>query len=300
MSNANRREFLRKSIAVGGVAFVPWLSTEWPASAADTAARPIQLGLCTYQWGLGWDLPTLIAKCEEAQVLGVELRTQHKHGVEPSLGPQQRREVKRRFAQSSVTLVGIGSNQCFDSPDPAKLKLSIEGAKAFLQLSHDCGASGTKVKPNDFHPGVPHEKTIEQIGRSLNTLGKFAADLGQQVRLEVHGTCAGLPTIKQIMDIADHPSVAVCWNCNAREDLAGEGLEYSFNLVKDRLGATLHIHELAGGSYPYAQLFKLLAKANYKGWALLECSSKPKDAVAALRQQRAAFDRLCNVTWPVG
>ena len=102
------------------------------------------------------------------------------------------------------------------------------------------------------------------------------------------------------MDIADHSSVAVCWNCNTREALAGEGLEHNFSLVKDRLGATLHIHELSGSKYPYPQLFKLLAKANYKGWALLECSSKPKDAATALRQQREAFDRLCSVTWPAG
>ena len=113
----------------------------------------------------------------------------------------------------------------------------MEAAKAFVQLSHDCGGSGTKVKPNDFHKGVPHEKTIEQIGRSLNVLGKFAADLGQQVRLEVHGSCCHLPVIKQIMDVADHPSVGVCWNCNSATDLDG-GLEANFNLVKNRFGAT--------------------------------------------------------------
>jgi sugar phosphate isomerase/epimerase len=220
------------------------------------------------------------------------LRTEHKHGVEPSFGPQQRREVKQRFADSPVTLVGLGSSQCFDSPDLEILKRSIDGAKAFIQLSHDCGGSGAKVRPNNFHPGVPREKTIEQIGRSLNILGKFAADLGQQVRLEVHGACRELPTIRQIMDIADHPSVAVCWNCNLDGDLGGKGLEYNFNLVKKRLGATLHIHELSAGKYPYQQLFNLLARADYAGWALLECYGKPKDPVAAMTEQRNLFDRM--------
>ena len=279
-------------MALGAAAFVPWLSSEALASAADTSGSRIKLGLCTYQWGNGWDLPTIIANCERASVLGVELRTQHKHGVEPSLGPQQRKEVQKRFADSRVTLVGVGSNQCFDSPDANQLKRSIEGAKAFIQLSHDCGGSGAKVKPNDFHPGVPHQKTIEQIGRSLNILGKFAADLGQQVRLEVHGTCAGLPTIKGIMDVADHPSVAVCWNCNPGSDMADKGLPYNFDLVKNRLGATLHVHELSAGGYPYPQLFELLAKANYAGWALLECGSPVKDGVAAMVREREAFGRL--------
>ena len=58
------------------------------------------------------------------------------------------------------------------------------------------------------------EKTIEQIGKALNELGSFGEGWGQQIRLEVHGQCAELPTIKAIMEIADHPNVAVCWNCN--------------------------------------------------------------------------------------
>ena len=62
------------------------------------------------------------------------------------------------------------------------------------------------------------KKTIEQIGKSLNELGAFGADHAQQIRLEVHGQCQRLPIIKQIMDIADHPNVAVCWNSNP-EDL---------------------------------------------------------------------------------
>ena len=180
---------------------------------------------------------------ETAKVYGVELRTTHKHGVEPSLDKQQRAEVKKRFDDSPVTLVGIGSNENFDSPLPPVLEKAIEATKAFVLLSHDVGGSGVKVKPNDLHKNVPREKTIEQIGTALNTLGAFGEDYGQQIRLEVHGGCSDLPTMKEIMDVADHPNVALCWNSNAR-DLEGQGLEYNFNLVKDRLGATTHVRTL--------------------------------------------------------
>jgi hypothetical protein len=292
MIDTSRRKFLQQSLALGVAGCVPCLlGKESPVSAAEKAAGQIRLGLCTYQWGANWDVPTLIANCEKAGVLGVELRTEHKHGVEPSLAPQQRQEVKQRFADSAVTLVSLGSNQCFDSPDPEQLNRSIEGAKAFLQLSHDCGGGGVKVKPNDLHPDVPHEKTIDQIGRSLNILGKFAADLGQQVRLEVHGSCAELTTIKRIMGVANHPSVAVCWNCNADTDLADKGLDCNFDRVKNRLGSTLHVHESSWGGYPYPQLFMLLAKAKYSGWTLLECSSRVDDGVASLAQQRQWFEQ---------
>jgi sugar phosphate isomerase/epimerase len=260
-------------------------------AGGDMPVGKFKVGLCTYQWGKDWDLPTLIANCEKTKVLAVELRVDHKHAVEPSLNAQQRDEVKKRFTDSSVALVSLGTNQCFDHPDPEQLKRSIQESKAFLKLSHDCGASGVKVKPNDFHKDVPHEQTIEQIGRSLNILGAFAADMGQQVRLEVHGSCDELPVIRQIMDIADHPSVAVCWNCND-QDLIGEGLEYNFNLVKHRLGATCHVRELNLGNYPYQQLFDLLVKVNFSGWMLLECRTSPKDLIAGLVEQRRLFEQM--------
>jgi sugar phosphate isomerase/epimerase len=291
MSNSSRRDFLKESVGFGAAALAAGPLGEALARAAAAPGSKMKLGLVTYLWGQDWDLPTVIANCEKTGVLGVELRTEHKHGVEPSLSPQQRNEVKKRFDQSPVTFVGPGTNQAYDDPDPAKLKTSIEGTKAFVRLSHDCGGSGVKVKPNDLHKGIDPQKTIEQIGRSLNLVGKFAADYGQQIRLEVHGSCGPLPIMKQIIDVADNPNVGLCWNCNG-DELKGQGLEYHFNLVKDRFGATAHVRELNLRDYPYQELINLLVKMDYAGWVLLECRTKPKDPIAALIEQREVFQKM--------
>jgi sugar phosphate isomerase/epimerase len=300
MSNSSRRDFLKQSIRLGTAALATGVPAWGPlgealapaaTGSAGTPGSKMTLGLVTYLWGQDWDLPTVIANCEKTNVLGVELRTEHKHGVEPSLSPQQRREVKKRFDDSPVTFVGPGTNQAYDDPDPAKLKRSIERTKAFVKLSHDCGGSGVKVKPNDLHKGIDPKKTIQQIGRSLNTVGKFAADYDQQIRLEVHGSCGPLPIIKQIMDVADNRNVGVCWNCNG-DELRPPGLEHYFNLVKDRFGATCHVRELNLGDYPYQELIRLLVKMDYAGWVLLECRTKPKDRIRALIEQREVFARM--------
>jgi len=289
MEQFSRRRFLKNSAL--GAAVAAALPVD-KLLAAGKAAK-LKFGLCTYQWGADWDLPTLLKNCEKANVLGVELRVDHKHNVSPKLDASQRQDVKKRFADSPITLVGFGTNQCFDNPDPAKVKQQIEDAKAFVRLSHDLGSSGVKVKPNDFHPNVPHEKTIEQIGKSLLELGRFAADFGQQIRLEVHGTCCQLATIKQIIDIADHPNVAVCWNSNP-QDLEGKGIEHNFDLVRRRLGATLHIHELNSKTfhYPFQQLIQLLVNADYAGWALLESYTAPQDPFPALVEQRKLLEGM--------
>jgi sugar phosphate isomerase/epimerase len=291
--NLDRRNFLHSAggLAAVGLVHATRVSAFAIESHKDAGIGTMRFGLVTYMWGADWDVPTLLANCEKAGALGVELRTGHAHGVDPGISVEKRREVKKRFADSPVKLVGLGSNEDFHDLEANSLESSIDRAKEFIKLSHEMGGSGVKVKPNDLPKQVPQQKTIEQIGKALNELGAFGADLGQQVRLEVHGQCAPLPIIAAIMQVADHPNVAVCWNSNP-QDLQGEGLEQNFRLVQKRLGTTLHARELGGEQYPYPQLFKLLQGIYYNGWVLIEASDAPADRVAALGRERRIFEKL--------
>lgn len=287
----NRRHFLCSS---GAVLAAGWLAAKG-VLATDEKLSPkgqnMAYGLVTYMWGAEWTLDELLERCAAADVRGVELRTTHRHGVEPSLTAQQRSEVAKKFEAARITLVGLGSNERLDHPQPERLRQAVEAVKAFLRLSHDVGGTGVKVKPDSFHPTVPREKTIQQIGNTLNELGEFAEGFGQQIRLEVHGQCAELPIIRKILDVATHPSVAICWNSNP-QDLEGDGLEANFRLVANRLGATCHVRELDSPNYPYQQLIDLLVEGDYEGWIMLESSSKPDDPVAGLRRQRELFAQM--------
>lgn len=293
MNNITRRNFIHGTLAAAPLAaMLTGCSDAGRTPAGKGPEKQMRFGLVTYLWAQDWDVPTIIANCEKTNVLGVELRTEHAHGVEPELSKAQRSHIRKLFANSPVTVLGPGTNQQFDSPDPAVLAASIERTKAYIKLSHDIGATGVKVKPNQLHPSVPPQKTLEQIGRSLNQLGIFAADYGQEIRLEVHGkqTCE-LPNIKTIMDFAPQPNVGVCWNCND-QDLIGKGLEYNFNLVKDRFGQTVHVRELNIGDYPYQKLINMFVEMDYNGWVLLEARTKPKDRVKALADQRKVWDEM--------
>jgi sugar phosphate isomerase/epimerase len=289
MITINRRSFLRSAAAMGAL---PLAGSFARLASAEETRSDIRFGLVTYLWGKDLALPELIRGCEQAGMLGVELRTEHRHGVEPTLSKAERAEVRKRFADSPVTLVGYGSNAQFHENDSAKVKANIELAKSYIHLMHDCGGSGVKVKPNGFPKGVPRERTIEQIGRAINEVAKYGADYGQQIRVEVHGRgTSELPVMKAIFDVADHPNAAICWNSNSA-DLAGEGLRHNFELVKDRLGDTVHLRELDKKGYPMADLFKLFVGINYQGWLLLEAHSTLADPVPAMTRQRRLFDQL--------
>ena len=284
----SRRHFLHTVLGAGAA------SAAFAAeSQLSYKGENLQFGLVTYQWGKDWDLPTLIKNCEDAKVLGVELRVEHAHKIDPSLTLEQRQNVRRMFEDSPVDVLGMGTNFEFHSPNADDVKKNIEGAKAFIKLSHDIGGTGVKVKPNALPKDVPEEKTLAQIGKALAELGDYALGFGQEIRLEVHGKdTSELPRIKVIMDAADRDNVRVCWNSNDT-DLNGAGLEANFALVQDRLGHTVHIRGVNQSNYPLDKLAKLLVEVDYEGHVCLEAHKMPDgDTVAALAEQRELFMKL--------
>lgn len=287
----NRRDFLKQTalgtagLAIGGLGSGYTLS--------GCAKKPtMKFGLVTYMWGADWDLPTLIANCEQTGLQAVELRADHAHGVEATLNAAERAEVKRRFADSPITCVGYGSNFQYHDPDPVQLRENIEGTKVYVKLCKDIGASGLKVKPNTLPPEVPREKTIAQIAAGLNEVGRYASDQGMQIRVEAHGRYTQeLPNMKAIFDQVTEKNVKICWNCNA-VDINPPGLEGNFNMVKQWIGDVVHVHQLQLDDYPYQQLFDLLTGIDYNGWLLLEDSRIPDDRIAALKDQVVVFNEL--------
>ena len=286
----NRRDFIKDIMIVGaGVTLI-----NPPSFYAMTKKSKMKLGLVTYQWGRDWDLPTLIANCERTGFMGVELRTQHAHGVETSLSVSERADVKKRFKDSPVICLGYGSNFEYHSPDKAVVRKNIEETKEYIKLCKDIGSSGIKVKPNGMPEAVPEEQTIAQIATSLNDVGKYASDMGQLIRVEVHGkTTQELPYMKAIFEQVTEKSVKICWNCND-EDLLSPGLEENFNSVKRWIGDTVHIRELNVGNYPYQQLFNLFDNMKYDDWILLEARTNPPDRIAAMKEQKNIFNTMIN------
>jgi len=284
---ANRREFLRLTGALALAAGLPQTTARAAAPPATGAPGRMKLGLVTYNLAKDWDVPTIIKNCEATGFEGVELRTTHKHGVEVTLSAAERAEVRRRFADSRVTLFGLGSAFDYHTPDPDRLRRDIEATKEYIVLAHDVGASGVKVRPNALPKEVPVQKTLEQIGRSLRELGEFGAGYGQQIRLEVHGSGTSLlPHIKTIMDVADHPNVGVCWNSN-QTDLAGAGFDANFDLVKDKI-VEVHLRDLYLEEYPWRRLLTRLNQIGYASFCLAEIPESP-DPLRVMRYFRALW-----------
>lgn len=241
-------------------------------------AHPLRyrLGIVTYNIAANWDQAALIRICRAVGLGPVELRTTHRHGVEPTLNAAQRREVRQRFQDAGVEIWGSGSVCEFHSPDPAVVRRNIDTCRQFCELVRDIGGRGVKVRPNDLPANVPTERTLAQIGRSLNECGRIAADCGVEIWVEVHGRgTAHPPHMRTIMQAADHRSVGVTWNSNPT-DLVNGSIVESFRMLQPWI-KSCHINELHNG-YPYRELFRLLREMNYDRCTLAEIQGMPDEA----------------------
>jgi sugar phosphate isomerase/epimerase len=279
-----RRDFLT------GIAALPALATlQNPATARPTSAPGrLKVGTVTYNVAKDWDVPTIIKNLTEVGMDAVELRTTHKHGVEISLSPSERAEVKKRFDDSPVKIGGLGTTCEYHAPEPAVVRKNIEETKAWVSLARDLGAPGVKVRPNGLAKGVPEEKTLEQIGKALAECGAAAQDNGVKIQLEVHGQeTSRLPRIRKIMDFAgNHPGVLVCWNSNPTDLLDG-GFDENFRLVRDQIGQ-VHMRDLFV-DYPWRKLIGGLTAMKFQGYCFAEIPESA-DPVRVLKYFRAVFN----------
>jgi len=280
----NRRDFL-SSVAVAPALAIR--QTPQPP-AVPPGPHGLKLGTVTYNIAKDWDVPTIIKNLTEAGFDGVELRTTHKHGVEITLTPAQRAEVRKQFEDSPIKIGGLGTTCEFHSSDPAAVRKNIDETKEWIKLGKDLGSPSVKVRPNGLVKDVPEEKTLEQIGKSLAECAKFAQDNGIKLQLEVHGSeTQRVPRIRKIFDFAGNPpALRACWNSN-QTDLIDGGFDANFNLLKDKI-FTVHLRDLYLEEYPFRQLFARLKQSGFTGFTFAEIPESP-DPVRIMKYFRSLW-----------
>src|ERR1051326_8396984 len=95
----NRRDFLGTA---GSLAALPAIGRASVAARTKAEDPKFKLGTITYNVAEKWDVATLLKVCEATKYEYVELRTSHAHKVEPSIGADQRRDVKKQFEDAGI------------------------------------------------------------------------------------------------------------------------------------------------------------------------------------------------------
>jgi len=251
------------------------------------------LGAVTYNVLKDWDVETIIRNLQSADFEAVELRTGHKHLIEPSISTAERDRVKNLFERSKVRLLSFGSTCEFQSPDAAERKRQIQIAKTFIDLAHDTGAWAVKVRPNSVpKEAEPIDTTVGRIADALRELGDAGAGKGVEIWMEVHGNVTQNPLVAAaIMRSTRHDMVGLCWNSNPT-DLVNGSVRKSWDLLRPWV-KNAHINELSN-DYPWRELFTLMQKSGYERYTLCE-AAESKEPERFLGYYRALWKELTRV-----
>ena len=248
------------------------------------------LGAVTYNVLKDWDVETIVRNLQAADFEAVELRTGHKHLVEPSINAAERDRVKNLFERSKVRLLSFGTTCEFQSPDASERRRQIQIAKTFIDLAHDTGAWGVKVRPNGLpKEDVPIDTTVGRIADALRELGDSGAGKGVEIWMEVHGNVTQNPPVAAaIMRATRHDAVGLCWNSNPTDVVNGSVRE-SWDLLRPWV-KNAHINELSN-DYPWRELFTLMNQSGYKRYTLCE-AAESKEPERFLRYYKSLWKEL--------
>jgi sugar phosphate isomerase/epimerase len=229
----------------------------------------MKLSLMTYGLGKYLGREALLQALRDAGFEGVEWRLDQNqpHGIEVSLDAAGRRQAAEACRAAGIRLAGIASGNRYHVTDPAELRREIDATKERLDLAADLGAPQLRVFGNNFPKDVPRERTIRQVAEALQELCDHAAPKNVAVCLELHGEFTWQDGA-QVAEQVRASNFGLIWN-SVSEDVVDGSLERSLATVRPWL-RHVHMHDIAGGSYPYRELFRRLIQSGYEGFLSAE------------------------------
>jgi len=233
----------------------------------------MKLAFTTYTVAKNLTLDQCIDLAVKSGCAGIEYRIDinHKHGVELSLTPGERKKVLRAHQDKYLEVASITTGCRFESLNKEKVTENVSRSKNCVDLAADLNCGRIRVFGNDIPEGADPEATVKQVGAALAEIADYARPKNVDVLLEMHGMFNFWGYALPAVQIAACDNVLINYNCDER-DVVGGSIYETFSRVKNHIGH-VHSHEFGSG-YPYRQLFALLAEIDYQGYIAAELSDE--------------------------
>lgn len=176
-----------------------------------------------------WTLEELVSFASRVGYDGVELRVDvgHIHGVDKGISSEERKRIRRLFADRGVKVSCIATSVSFGFLDDGIRRENIEVAKKYMELAYDLDAkviryfggligSGKAVELNDH--------TLNYIASAFREIGKYGVDYGVCPLLEMHDAFSveGFPSpfdacrmALEVVRGSGTENIGILWNQNS-------------------------------------------------------------------------------------
>ena len=220
---------------------------------------------------------------EQASALGyaaVELR-----GIEGEMDLTKRPEfagtrldqTRKDLAALNLKISDLGASSRMHEPDPTVRSAQLDEGRRFIDLAHRLGVPYVRVFGDKVPAGEARPAVIARVVDGLRTLGTHAKGSGVAVILESHGDFTDGPSLRQILEGAALPNVALLWDAHHTCVASKEAPAATYTLVgsfvrhthlKDSRpeGAGVRYVLTGSGTVPVRETVAVLARGGYRGY----------------------------------
>jgi sugar phosphate isomerase/epimerase len=193
----------------------------------------------------------------------------------PEFSPARVAQSKKELADRGLRVSCLGSSARMHETEPAVREAQMAEARRFIDLAAKLGAPYVRVF-GDRLDAARREEVLAHVSAGLRELGSYAGDRGVVVIIESHGDFVQSPTLKELLERASSPHVALLWDAHHTFAAGKEEPEHTMaqlgryirhtHLKDSRPGEKERQYVLTGeGDVPVKRQVQLLAKSGYKG-----------------------------------
>jgi sugar phosphate isomerase/epimerase len=193
----------------------------------------------------------------------------------PEFSPGRIQQSKKELADRGLRVSCLGASARMHETEPDVLKAQMAEARRFIDLAAALGAPYVRVF-GDKLDAARREQVMAHVASGLGELGRYAGDRGVVVVLESHGDFVTSPLLKELLERAASPHVALLWDAHHTFAAGKEEPEQTFaalgkymrhtHLKDSRPGEKERQYVLTGeGDVPVKRQVQILAKSGYTG-----------------------------------
>ena len=237
-----------------------------------------------------WDLDRIITAAREWGYDGVEWRG-YQDEMElpraPIFTAAARNETRRRFQDSALEFVCLGSSVRLSDPAPERRERERSAFAAYAELARFLGCGLVRVFGGNLPSGVDRAAALPEMAAFVRELGEIAAEHGVTLVLETHDAFSTGAQVAELLRRADHPSVGALWDLH-HPYRQGEPPETTVQVLDPYLRHA-HVKDSRDGHYclmgegdvPLARMLGLLRERGYEGWISVEWEKRWHPEIAA-------------------
>ena len=242
-NQSNRREFLQASMVSAAALMIPSVAFAGKSTAKSTnvplTRKPFNMKL-GFMSSMAQDktVPELIGLAGKYGYQTIEFRPEwkHAHGVELTMTKEQRKETRKIFADSGVSISAISPGVKFLRDDRDQ---QLGKMYQYIDLAADLGAPcirffADKLPEDPSARAESHKIQAEYQARAAEK----ALEAGVMLALETHGNSIGIDTGEMMFLAGYPPAFRVNWHLS-HSLKNGEDADTAYRHIKGRV---VHAH----------------------------------------------------------